>query len=147
MEGGFETSLLRDSLYSGLLEAYAYTGGAHGIQDIRALNVDLRSGRPISIDALFARGTPWQDSLAALSTRALERSLGPDVLFDGRVPAELSTFRVFTLTPDSLVLTFPPYAVAPYAAGPQRVAFSWAGLRPLLDAAGPARFFLPAPAP
>jgi hypothetical protein len=147
VEGGFETSLLRDSLYSGLLEAYAYTGGAHGIQDIRALNVDLRTGRPISIDALFARGTSWQDTLATLSTRALERSLGADVLFDGRVPVELSTFRVFTLTADSLVLTFPPYAVAPYAAGPQRVAFAWSTLRPLLDANGPARYFIATPRP
>lgn len=141
-EGSFETSLLRDSLYSALLETYAYTGGAHGIHDLRGLNVDLRTGRAIALADFFGNDTSWTDTLAARATGILERSLGPDVLFEGRVPAELATFRVFTLTADSLVITFPPYAVAPYAAGPQRVAFAWTGLRPMLDPAGPARFFL-----
>jgi hypothetical protein len=145
-EGGFETSLLRDSLYSALLETYAYTGGAHGIHDLRGLNVDLRTGRPIVLADFFGDDTTWTDTLAARATGKLERSLGPDVLFEGRVPPDERTFRVFTLTTDSLVITFPPYAVAPYAAGPQRVAFSWTGLRPMLDPAGPARFFIGADA-
>jgi hypothetical protein len=141
-EGGFETSLLLDSLYSALLETYAYTGGAHGIHDLRALNVDLRTGNAISLSDFFGSDTTWVDSLAVRATGRLERSLGPDVLFEGRVPAEPSAFRVFTLTADSLVITFPPYAVAPYAVGPQRVAFAWTTLRPMLDPTGPARFFM-----
>ena len=147
VEGGFETALLRDSLYSGLLEAYAYTGGAHGIHDIRPLNVDLRTGRALTLAEFFAPGAAWADTLAARSTTQLERQLGPDVLFDGHVPADASTFRVFTLSADSLVVTFPPYAVAPYAAGPQRVAFAWSSLVGVLAPSGPARFFLPRAAP
>jgi hypothetical protein len=141
-EGGFETSLLRDSIYSALLETYAYTGGAHGIHDLRGLNVDLRTGEPITLSQFFANDTSWADTLAARATGKLERALGPDVLFEGRVPAEPASFRVFTLTADSLVITFPPYAVAPYAAGPQRVAFAWTALRPMLDPTGPAQYFL-----
>jgi hypothetical protein len=142
VEGGFETSLLSDDLYSGLLEAYAYTGGAHGIHDLRPLNVDLRTGQPLSLAAFFTPGSAWSDTLARRSTAQLERSLGPDVLFEGQVPAEPSTFRVFTLTADSLVVSFPPYVVAPYAAGPQRVAFAWSALAPMLRADGPAGRFM-----
>ncbi|HLA63051.1 MAG TPA: RsiV family protein, partial [Rhodothermales bacterium] len=143
VEGGFETDLVRDSLYSGLLAAYAFTGGAHGNQDFRPLNVDLRTGRTLTLPSFFRADAAWRDTLAANSTRRLVASLGPDVLFDGAVPADdPAVFRVFTLAPDSLVLHFPPYAVAPYVAGPQRVAVAWSSLRPLLDPAGPARYFV-----
>ncbi|HYE95436.1 MAG TPA: DUF4163 domain-containing protein [Rubricoccaceae bacterium] len=139
VEGGYETAHVSGTLYSGLLSAYAYTGGAHGNHFLLPLNYDLRTGRPIPLSALFRPGVAYRDSLAAWALPRLIDLYGRGTLFEERVPADATTLSVYTLGPDSLTLYFAPYAVAPYAAGTLYVSFGYDELRPLLDADGPLR--------
>lgn len=139
IEGGFETDLATSALYSGLFSAYAYTGGAHGNHFMLPLTYDVQTGRAIALAALFRPGVAYADTLAARALPRLLAQYGAGTLFEDHLPAEPGTFSVFTLGPDSLTVYFPPYALAPYAAGTLEVSFGYDELRPLLDARGPLR--------
>ncbi len=118
------------------LGGYDFRGGAHGMPIIEPLVIDLADGRRVLPEELFLRGTDWLDALskrcyAALRGRDL---LGPDEdwLKTGTAPKP-ENYRLLYPGPDGLTVTFPPYAVAPNAAGPQEVLVPYADLGPMLD--------------
>ncbi len=102
---------------------YADTLGAHPNAYYRTFTYDANTGAELSIDDLFASS----DYLAVLSNEArtrlpalLEARLGsspdPDMLAAGTTP-DAANFQTFYLEGPDLVLIFPPYQIAAYAAG------------------------------
>jgi hypothetical protein len=107
-----------------LFNLYTYTGGAHGLNDLYALNLRLSGGKPLGWNDLFARPEGLWDFLADCARASLRPELeeywlrNPDFA-EGLRPEEAS-FKYFALTEKGLSLFFPPYQLAPYAAGQQR---------------------------
>lgn len=137
VEGAYPAVLLQDGLFSTRLDLYFYTGGAHGNSVGLPFNYDLDTGAEIRLGDLFRPSAAYLDTLAARATQRLHETRGTGWMFEEAVPAEAGLFTVFTLEADSLRLFFPPYAIAPYSAGPSEAALAYEALRPILRADGP----------
>lgn len=136
-DGGPARTFLGGRVFSSRVDVYAYTGGAHGNLYSFAFNYDLATGEPFGLGDLFLGGTAYLDTLAARTTERLVAARGTGWMFDDAIPPDPAYFSLFTLGPDSLTVFFPPYAIAPYAAGPSEVSLPYAALRGVLDDGGP----------
>ena len=116
----YEIIHAEDDLISVLFKnAIYYAGAAHPSHFTEALNFDLIDGSVVELSSLFKPGT---DYLLFLSDYCLGDLQKQGVLEweDGALP-KLENYRVWNIGADGLQITFDPYAVAPYAAGPQKV--------------------------
>lgn len=109
-------------------EKSAYTGGAHPGFDIVTFDFTLPDGWRVFLPEIFEPAA--LRLISAFAIADLERQLSgvdPEVIGQGAGP-DWGNFGVFHLLPESLVIRFPPYQVASYAAGPQQVEMSLAEL-------------------
>ena len=121
-----------------LFGGYDYRGGAHGMPIIEPLVIETATGTSIPPEGLFRPGSDWLGTLARHSYAELARrdlmSQDADWLKSG-TEAKADNYRLLYPGPDGLTVTFPPYAVAPYAAGPQEVLIPYSELSGILSPA------------
>lgn len=114
---------------------YQDTLGAHGNTFFRTFTFDTRTGDGLVLADLFAPGTNYLDTLTAISRETLYETLKetsePQYIDQGTTAYE-DNFQNWYLTSDALVILFPPYQVAPYAEGPQKVAIPFDSLESIL---------------
>lgn len=114
---------------------YLDTFGAHGNTYFRTFSFDTTTGEGIVLADLFGKDAAYLDTLTALSREKLSEKLGasadPQMIDQGTTAYE-DNFQTWYLTDDALVLLFPPYQVAAYAAGPQTVRIPFTELRDIL---------------
>jgi hypothetical protein len=116
---------------------YTYAdGAAHPFSYTITFTYDLASGREVTLESLFQ---PGADYLGMLSTYCAAELAGRDIGFDmfsaGAAPTP-ENYRNWNITPDGLLISFDPYQVAAYAAGPQTVLVPYSVLQPLLAPEG-----------
>jgi len=103
---------------------YVDTLGAHPNTFYRTFTFDLTTGAELDITSLFVPRSDYLRRLSAISQFELAKSLGEfanvEYIGQGTKPEALN-FQSFVIEKDELVLLFPPYQVAPYAAGSQEV--------------------------
>ena len=120
---------------------YSYTGGAHPNTWQLGWNFDLEEGVFFGSEVL-ADGTELQEVVGGEIIRQARLPLE-----DGTVPAEwywedyediIANWVSYTVSFDAegMVVTFSPYELAPYAAGPQTFRLSYDWLEPHLSAHG-----------
>ncbi|NKN31950.1 DUF3298 domain-containing protein [Marichromatium bheemlicum] len=130
-EAGHRTEWLQVIVFEG----YEYDGGAHGMPLLAPLLLDLTTARPLDPAALFRTDSAWLQRLARHSRAALaERDLlgaDSDWIHQGTAPVS-ENYQWLLPGPDGLTVIFPPYAVAPYAAGAQRVLIPYGEIDDLL---------------
>lgn len=112
-------------LFIVVLNIESYSGGAHPNHDIETLSYLMPDGWRVYLPEIFD-GSRALKRISALAVRNLTKEIGgPGGLTDadwiarGAGP-DWNNFRAFALTPKSLVLHFPDYQVAAYAAGAQQ---------------------------
>lgn len=114
-----------------VISIYEDTLGAHGNTYFRTFTFDLERGESLHLEDVFAPNAEYLDLLSLLSREKLGSALGDfadtDYIESGTLPVEES-FQNWYLGGDALVLLFPPYQVAAYAAGPQEVRITRAEL-------------------
>jgi len=136
LEIDYSTPYRTDKLAAFRLSGYEYRGGAHGMPIIETLLIDLADGRLLTPADLFRSDSDWLQVLSERSRVALKDRdlLGPDLdwLNRGTAP-DVENFQLLMPGPDGLTVIFPPYQVAPYAAGPQEVVVPWDELTGLLS--------------
>jgi uncharacterized protein YecT (DUF1311 family) len=137
LAASFEVPLATPRLVTVVTEGYDYGGGAHGLPFTIATTFDLELERPLTLDDVFANGRGIADALFPV---VMDR-LGSDAReWEGaekNARKVLENVSSWTFLADGAAVTFPPYAVAPYAAGSPRVRFTWAELKPYLKAGSP----------
>lgn len=114
------------------------TLGAHPNVFYRTFTFDLASGKELAIGDLFVSGSDYLTRLSAISEFELSKALGDfmDIEYIRQgVTAEALNFQSFALEEDNLILIFPPYQVAPYAAGTQEVSIPLSTLAEILEPA------------
>lgn len=98
---------------------YEDTGGAHGNTYFRTFTFDTTTGAPLALSDVFTGN--YLQTLSTLSRQLLPATLGEfaDQTFitTGTKPDDTS-FQNFFFNGTDFVILFPPYQVAPYAAGP-----------------------------
>ncbi|NEX21759.1 DUF3298 domain-containing protein [Thiorhodococcus mannitoliphagus] len=110
---------------------YDFRGGAHGMPIIAPLVLKRPSGQRLSSTDLFVPGSDWLGFLSDYCYDALKdrdfASADDDWLRSGTAP-KTENYQWLFPGPKGLTVTFPPYMVAPYAAGPQSVLIPYARL-------------------
>lgn len=100
------------------------TLGAHPNTFYRTFTFDLATGAELDIASLFLPRSDYLRRLSAISQFELAKSLGEfadvEYIAQGTGPDPLN-YQSFVIEDGNLVLLFPPYQVAPYAAGSQEV--------------------------
>lgn len=112
-----------------------YTGGAHPNTYFQTYTFDLTQETLIGFEDLFLEDSNPLAMIAPLAQQQLTETMGefadPQWIAEG-TGENPANYQSFVLTETSLILLFPPYQVAPYAAGPQQVEIPLADLSAIL---------------
>ena len=117
-------------------------GAAHGNSVTAVLNYDVKNGRKIALADLFNPKTNYLGVLSNYSKKELKDKLTKDEMFDedmvksGTEPTA-DNYAAWTITRRGLYITFDPYQVAAYAAGPQSVLVPYSVLKDIIKPDGP----------
>lgn len=111
------------------------TLGAHPNTFYRTFTFNLETGAELKISDLFVPRSDYLKRLSAIAEFELAKSLKDmaniEYIRQG-VTAEALNFQTFAIEGENLILIFPPYQVAPYAAGTQTVSIPLEQLREIL---------------
>jgi Protein of unknown function (DUF3298) len=116
-------------------------GAAHPFSYSSTLNYDLVQERTLQLEELFL---PGSDYLGVLSTQCIQ-IISENGYMDwpeGAAP-EPDNYRNWNITPDGILISFDPYQIAPYAAGPQQALVPYAALQLMINPEGPLGEFSP----
>jgi uncharacterized protein len=124
------------------LTFWAYTGGAHGYGSTSCTLVDLRTGKTVAPEGVFAAGSPWLQEVVAmvgadLKKQFVENPGFEDALQPIKLTKTVNTSGHFCWHADKLQIYFNQYDVGPYSAGPYTVDIPYDRLKPLLHPGGP----------
>jgi uncharacterized protein len=124
------------------LTFWAFTGGAHGYGSTSCTLVDLRTGRTVAPEGVFAAGSPWLREVVAIVAADLKKQFveNPgfeDALQSTKLTKTVNTSGHFCWKSDKLQIYFNQYEVGPYSAGPYTVDIPYSRLKHLLRADGP----------
>ena len=145
---GYEIRYAKDDLISVSFSEGAYSrGAAHGNSNTTVLNYDVKNGKKLALADLF---NPKSNYLTAISTycikdlrdqskRDKDAMLDEEMLKSGASP-RADNYRAWAITKKGLWITFDPYQVAPYAAGPQFVLVPYSVLKDIIKPDGPLAF-------
>lgn len=118
-------------------------GAAHGNSLTQVLNFDVKKGKKIALADLFIDKSKYLTAIANYCMKELkERSkkedsmIFADQLETGAGP-RADNYRAVAITKKGLWVTFDPYQVAAYAAGPQYVLVPYSALKDLIRPDGP----------
>lgn len=93
-----------------------YLGGAHPNTYLDTINVNLKTGALLNLSDLFKAGSDYLPRLNAIVAKQVAEDQQLKGFFEKKV--EVNGTENFYLTDNAeLVLVYPPYAIAPYAAG------------------------------
>lgn len=106
-----------------VFNSYAYTGGAHGQDNILTLALSVRGGEDLRYADIFADTDGLYTFLSDYVYAALRPKLGDiwqgsPMFTEGLEPVE-SSFKNFAVTPEGLTIYFPTYQIAPHSEGQQ----------------------------
>ena len=142
---GYTVALAKDDLISIEFTISSYSAGAaHPNSYTDVVNFDLKNGKLLKLADLFQPGSKYLQTLSTYSIQALKKQAkeGGDTMPDegwikrGAGP-ELANYDNWTITKKGLGITFDPYQVAAYAAGPQRVVVPYSALKEITKPDGP----------
>ena len=113
---------------------YYNAGAAHPNHYFIVVNYDLKNDRPVEFKDLFKDRSKALMVLSQASKTALDKPDFP--LFEEGLQQKEENFKNWNLTEDGLRLSYDPYQVAPYAAGPQEVLVPFSEIKGLVNPAG-----------
>jgi hypothetical protein len=123
----YEIPYLASDLISVRIRFETYSAGAaHGMSYTRVLNARLSDGNRVDTEGLFVDSKQGLQWLSQYCATELKRQYGADYealksfIDDGTAPIA-ENFTSVSLEPGELVVSFDPYQVGPYAAGPREV--------------------------
>lgn len=148
---GYAVALAKDDLISIEFTVSSYSAGAaHPNSYTEVVNFDLKNGKQLKLADLFLSGSKYLQTLAKTCIETLTKQAqaeGTDSMLDEAwiqrgAAAELTNYDNWTITRKGLGITFDPYQVAAYAAGPQHVVASYAALKEIIKPDGPVGQFV-----
>jgi len=117
------------------LDAYVYTGGAHGGTAPSTYILDLKNQKELMFNDLFVANSKPLEKIAPLAAADLKKQLGDMAdekwIGEGTAPKP-ENYSTYALSDKGLVLIFGQYQVAPYAAGILEVTIPFDALKGLI---------------
>jgi hypothetical protein len=148
---GYTAALAKNDLISIEFTISSYSAGAaHPNSYSDVLNFDLKNGKQLKLTDLFQPGAKYLQAIATYCIEALKKQAKEQGDYSttdddwvkrgaGAVPAN---YQNWTITRKGLEITFDPYQVAAYAAGPQQVTVPYSTLRDIIKPDGPVAQFV-----
>jgi hypothetical protein len=142
---GYEIRFATDDLISIQFTEDSYSrGAAHGNQLTSVLNYDVKNGKKLALADLFNPKSNYLSVISAYCIKDLklqaqqnkETMLSDDMIQSG-ASARADNYKAWAITKKGLWITFDPYQVAAYAAGPQFVLVPYSSLKDIIKADGP----------
>jgi len=143
LEGDFSTAYESASILSLRFSILTnVSGAAHPTGQAGSINLAVDTGKTIALQDLFTDPTTAATSIAAKVHDSLAAQLGDSLLWDGKVPSLDFFAGAWVFTADGIQFNFSQGDVAISAAGRPSAVVSWADLKPLVKADGPAGSFV-----
>jgi uncharacterized protein len=141
-EQGFKIHRPSADAITVVVDFYGFSGGAHGYGATRCTLVDLRTGKAVDPDGVFAQGDDWLKALIPLVAADLKKQFVDKPGFDDALePNNLAKLlrepAHYCWRGGRLELIFNAYEVGPYVSGPFEVYLTYDQLKPLFRAGGP----------
>lgn len=142
---GYEIRYATDDLISVEFSEGEYSrGAAHPNSSTQVLNFNVKSGKKLALADLFNAKSNYLSVISAYCIKALkdqskkdkDSMLDDEMLKLGASP-RADNYRAWSITKKGLWITFDPYQVAPYAAGPQYVLVPYSVLKDIIKPDGP----------
>lgn len=136
MQISFDVAQNSSDLVSLVLRWGGYTGGAHGYQDLKTFNYNLKNNEGVTLAGLFNEKQDYLETVSAFAisdlTRQIKEITGePEseleasiMMIKSGAGPKLENFENFTIKDNVITFYFPPYQVAPYALGEMKVEMS-----------------------
>jgi hypothetical protein len=144
LDAGYEFRYATDDLISLSFDEGMYErGAAHGNSVTEVLNYDVKNNKKLALGDLFVEKSTYLTVISnycmtELKERAKKEdsAIMPDLIRSGAGP-RADNYRAWAITRKGLWITFDPYVVAAYAAGPQYVLVPYSVLKDIIKADGP----------
>lgn len=113
----YRVTYSRNDLLSLYVDYYSYTGGAHGFTDRAHSNIDLKTGKELQLKDLFKPEVDYKAIINQEIKRQMQ--LEPEKYFPETLTEwqGISEDQPYYIEDGNLVIYFPLYELAPYAAG------------------------------
>jgi len=134
----YEVALAKDDLIAIQFTVSSYSAGAaHPNSYTDVVNFDLKNGKQLKLGDLFLPGAKYLQTLSTFSIQELKKQAkaqgGYGAMDDDWINrgagAEQTNYDNWTITKKGLGITFDPYQVAAYAAGPQNVLVPYSAIK------------------
>jgi hypothetical protein len=145
LEIGYDIRCATDDLISVEFSEGNYeAGAAHGNSVTTVLNYDVKNGKKLALADLFIAKSTYLNTIstyciANLRDRAKndkDAMIDEDMMKTGAAP-RADNYQACAITKKGLWVTFDPYSVAPYAAGPQHVLVPYSALKDIIKPDSP----------
>jgi hypothetical protein len=149
LDVGYEIRYATDDLISVEFSEGTYeAGAAHGNGNTTVLNYDVKNGKKLALADLFNPNSKYLSVISAYCIKDLrDRSkkdkdamLDEEMMKSGASP-RADNYHAVAITKKGLWVTFDPYQVAAYAAGPQYVLVPYSALKDIIKPDGPVAAF------
>ena len=149
LDSDYQIRLAADDLISIEFSESAYSrGAAHPNSYTTVLNYDVRNGKKLALADLFNAKSNYVKVISDYCIKDLKQqakkekdSMLTDDMIQSGASARADNFNAWTITKQGLWITFDPYQVAAYAAGPQQVLVPYSALKDLIKTDGPISAF------
>ncbi len=145
LDVGYEIRSATDDLISVEFTEGEYSrGAAHPNSTTAVLNYDVKNGKKLALADLFNPNSKYLAVMSVYCMKELkDRSkkdsnlmLSDEMIQTGAGP-RADNYQAWAITKKGLWITFDPYQVAPYAAGPQYVLVPYSALKEIIKPDGP----------
>src|SRR6266446_7099324 len=145
LDSDYEIRLATDDLIIIEFSESAYErGAAHPNSNSSVLNYDIHNGKKLALADLFNAKSNYLKAISDYCIKDLKQqakkdkdSMLSDDMIQSGAAARADNFNAWTITKQGLWITFDPYQVAAYAAGPQKVLIPYPALKDLIKVDGP----------
>lgn len=149
LDVGYEIRYATDDLISVEFTEDDYErGAAHGNISTTVLNYDVKNGKKLALADLFNARANYLSAISSYCLKELQDRLKKDKdsmldadMMKSGTSARADNYKSWAIAKKGLWITFDPYQVAAFAAGPQYVLVPYSALKDLIKPDGPVGSF------
>ncbi|HVS20991.1 MAG TPA: RsiV family protein [Pyrinomonadaceae bacterium] len=146
---GYDFRLATDDLISvEFTEGQYERGAAHPNSFTTVLNYDVKNGKKLALADLFNAKANYLSVISSYCISDLRRQSKKDKegmldeeMMKSGASARADNYKAWAITKKGLWITFDPYQVAAYAAGPQHVLVPYSAMKDIIRSDGPVALF------
>lgn len=129
----YKVTYNKDNILSIPLTMYEFTGGAHGLTNIKSFNYDLSNGKEILLKDMFKEGVDYKSVLNKYIKEQIDKTEDKNIYFTGDMGFNgISDNQSFYIDDNGIVVYFSLYDIAPYSSGIPMFTISWEQLEKYL---------------